>query len=149
MIEWRNVRYFDDATRRVDFEVVLYENGQILTQYRNIADDAREQGSSATLGLENADGTVAFQYSFNEAVMGSPTFAIRYLLPPSGFVQGTVTDANDHQALAGVDGEGAAGREHGALGNDRRRGLLQDAGSGRELHDRSDARRTTRPARPR
>ena len=52
VIEWRNARYFDDASRRVDFEVVLYENGQILTQYRNIADDARERGSSATLGLE-------------------------------------------------------------------------------------------------
>ena len=102
VIEWRNARYFDDATRRVDFEVVLYENGQILTQYRNIADDARERGSSATLGLENADGTVAFQYSSNEAVLGTPTYAIRYLLPPSGFVQGTVTDANDHNALAGV-----------------------------------------------
>ncbi|MET0563228.1 MAG: malectin domain-containing carbohydrate-binding protein, partial [Gaiellaceae bacterium] len=102
VIEWRNARYFDDATRRVDFEVVLYENGQILTQYRNIADDSRERGSSATLGLENADGTVAFQYSSNEAVLGTPTYAIRYLLPPSGFVQGTVTDANDHNALAGV-----------------------------------------------
>jgi hypothetical protein len=102
VIEWRNARYFDDATRRVDIEVVLYENGQVLTQYRNIADDARERGSSATLGLENADGSVAFQYSFNEATIGSPEYAIRYLLPPSGFVQGTVTDANDHAALAGV-----------------------------------------------
>ena len=35
-------------------------------------------------------------------MLGTPTYAIRYLLPPSGFVQGTVTDANDHNALAGV-----------------------------------------------
>jgi hypothetical protein len=102
VIEWRNATYFGDSSRRIDFEVVLYENGQILTQYRNIADDARERGSSATLGLENEDGSVAFQYSSNEAVVGTPEYAIRYLLPPSGFVQGTVTDDNDDNALAGV-----------------------------------------------
>jgi hypothetical protein len=102
VIEWRNATYFDDPSKRVDFEVVLYENGQILTQYRNIADDGRERGNSATLGLENADGSVAFQYSNNEATIGSPDYAIRYLLPPSGFVRGHVTDANDHNAIAGV-----------------------------------------------
>lgn len=102
VIEWRNVHFFGDTTRRVDFEVVLFENGQILTQYRNIAADGREQGNSATLGIENQAGTVAFQYSFNEAVVGSPTFAVLYRLPPSGFVQGTVTDANDNLAVAGA-----------------------------------------------
>jgi hypothetical protein len=102
VIEWRNAGYFGDLSRRVDFEVVLYENGQILTQYRNIANDAREMGSSATLGIENEAGTVAFQYSLNEAVIGSPDFAIRYLLPPSGFVEGHVTDANDNAAIGGA-----------------------------------------------
>jgi hypothetical protein len=102
VIEWRNARYFDDTTKRVDVEVVLYENGQILTQYRNIDANAREQGGSATLGIENAAGTDAFQYSFNEPTIGSPDFAIRYLLPPSGFVEGHVTDANDHAAIGGA-----------------------------------------------
>ena len=101
-IEWRNATYFGDSSRRVDFEVTLYENGQILTNYRNIAADPREQGNSATVGIENADGTDALQYSFNEAAIGSPTFAVRYSLPPSGFVQGHVTDANDHAALGGA-----------------------------------------------
>jgi N-acetylneuraminic acid mutarotase len=102
VIEWRDVRYFGDTSRRVDFEVILYENGQILTEYRNIAADSREQGNSATLGIENAAGDDAFQYSFNEAVIGTPDFAIRYLLPPSGFAQGHVTDANDNLAVAGA-----------------------------------------------
>jgi N-acetylneuraminic acid mutarotase len=102
VIEWRNAAYFPGGTAdRVDFEVVLYENGQILTEYRNI-DNAHEQGNSATIGIENADGTDAFQYSFNEASIGTPSFAIRYLLPPSGFVQGHVTDANDHLAIGGA-----------------------------------------------
>lgn len=102
VIEWRNVAYYGDFSRRVDFEVVLHENGRILTQYRNIADDGRERGNSATLGIENETGTVALQYSFNEATIGSPEFAVLYRLPPSGFVEGTVTDANDGQPVAGA-----------------------------------------------
>jgi hypothetical protein len=102
VIEWRNVRYFGDVTRRVDFEVVLYENGRILTQYRNIADDGREEGDSATIGIENAAGDDALQYSFNEATIGSPDFAVLYRLPPNGFVEGHVTDANDNLAVSGA-----------------------------------------------
>ena len=44
VIEWRNVHFFSDTTRRIDVNVVLHENGQILTQYRNLADDGRERG---------------------------------------------------------------------------------------------------------
>jgi N-acetylneuraminic acid mutarotase len=90
------------VTRRVDFEAVLYENGRILTQYRNIDADGREQGNSATLGIENAAGDDALQYSFNEATIATPEFAVLYRLPPNGFVQGHVTDANDHLAVAGA-----------------------------------------------
>ena len=83
VIEWRNATFFGDTAKRVDFEVVLHEDGgAILTQYRNIADDGREMGNSATLGIENAAGTVAFQYSFNEAVIRSPEFAVLYRLLP-------------------------------------------------------------------
>src|SRR5262249_31483607 len=59
-----------------------------------------EQGNSATLGIENAAGDDALQYSFNEATIESPTFAVLYRLPPSGFVQGNVTDDNDHAGVA-------------------------------------------------
>jgi N-acetylneuraminic acid mutarotase len=102
VIEWRNVAFFGDFSRRVDFEVVLYENGRILTQYRNIAADGREQGNSATIGIENAAGNDALQYSFNEATIGTPDFAVLYRLPPNGFVEGHVTDANDNLAVAGA-----------------------------------------------
>ena len=100
VIEWRNVRFFNDLVRRVDFEVILHENGRIQTEYRNVTNDGREKGDSATLGIENQTGTVALQYSFNGAAITDPTFAVLYRLPPSGFVQGTVTDANDQQPVA-------------------------------------------------
>jgi subtilisin family serine protease len=83
VIEWRNVTFFGDTTRRLDFEVVLHEDGgAILTQYRNVANDGREMGNSATLGIENQTGAVAFQYSFNEAAVASPEFAVLYQLLP-------------------------------------------------------------------
>ena len=70
VIEFRNVRYFNDLTRRIDVSFVLDESGQILTQTRNLANDGRERGNSATFGIENAAGNVALQFSFNQAVLG-------------------------------------------------------------------------------
>ena len=70
VIEYRNVRYFGDTTRRIDVNLVLEENGQILTQTRNLANDGRERGDSATLGIENAAGDVALRFSFNQAALG-------------------------------------------------------------------------------
>jgi hypothetical protein len=65
------VRYLGDTTRRIDVSIVLDESGQILTQTRNIANDGRERGDSATFGLENAAGNVALQFSFNTPVLGT------------------------------------------------------------------------------
>ncbi|MGH3011810.1 MAG: M36 family metallopeptidase, partial [Gaiellaceae bacterium] len=83
VVEWRNVRFFGDTTRRFDFNIVLHENGEILTQHRNRFDEGRELGNSATLGIENATGTVALQFSFNEpALEVEPAVtSIRYLPP--------------------------------------------------------------------
>ncbi len=61
VIEWRNVTTFFDSSIRISFEVVLFKNGNILTQY--LAPFA--QGGSAAIGLENATGTTAFVYSNN------------------------------------------------------------------------------------
>lgn len=71
VVEWRNVQFFGDATRRIDANVVLHENGRIVTQTRNLADDGRERGNSATIGIENATGTVGLRFGFNQAVLAS------------------------------------------------------------------------------
>jgi subtilisin family serine protease len=84
VIEWRNVRYFGDAGRRVSVEVILNENGDIQTMYKDIAPgDGLEMGNSATVGIENAAGSVALQYSLNEAAL-STGLAIRYFIPSGG-----------------------------------------------------------------
>ena len=100
LIEWRNVNFFG-STLTVDVEAQLNEDGTIVTRYRNLGADPREQGNSATVGIENAAGTIALQYSLNTAVL-SDSQAVRFVPPPSGVVRGTVTDANDHAALAGA-----------------------------------------------
>src|SRR5690606_32550936 len=48
---------------------------------------------------ENADGTVAFQYSFNERSL-SDDRQIRFSLPANDSVTGRVTDANDGTGIA-------------------------------------------------
>ena len=102
VIEWRNVRPLYATDKTMDVEIVLFEKGEILTRYRNIDDNPDERGASATLGIENAAGSTAFQYSFNEAVIRTPEFAISYSLPPSAFVEGYLTDYNDNLPLNGA-----------------------------------------------
>lgn len=101
VIEWRNVAFFGSSSLTVDFEAQLNEDGSVLLSYRNLGTDPRELGNSATVGIENASGTVALQYSLNTAAL-SNTQSIRFVPPPMGMVTGTVTDANDSEPVAGA-----------------------------------------------
>jgi extracellular elastinolytic metalloproteinase len=102
VIEFRNVHVSGNTAQRLDFNAVLFENGQILTQHRNIANDGRERGDGATMGIEMDTGTVALMYSLNTAVLriepGVTT--IRYLPPPVFTVSGQVKDADGNAAGA-------------------------------------------------
>lgn len=83
VIEWRNVQFFSDLALRVRFEIILYEDGRIVMQYTDIGSDGREQGSSATIGIENATGTVALQHS-NDSVALNTNTAMLYSRGTSG-----------------------------------------------------------------
>ena len=69
VVEWRNVHFFGDTTRRIDANVVLHENGRIVSQTRNLADDGRERGDSATIGIEDAAGAVGIRFGFNQPLL--------------------------------------------------------------------------------
>ncbi|MEZ0579657.1 carboxypeptidase regulatory-like domain-containing protein [Nocardioides sp. MH1] len=79
VVEWRNVRLYSDATKRMDVEVVLKESGQLDLRYRHL-DPALplEQGSGATVGIENATGDDALQYSVDAATL-SDAATIRFI----------------------------------------------------------------------
>ena len=138
MIEWRNVHFFSDTTRRIDVNVVLHENGQILTQSRNLADDGRERGNSATLGIENATGTVALRYSFNQAVLDSEpaVTSIRYRPP---------RPSPDRRPRPGRGGNRRSTRRWRSSG---RRSGHDDDGRGRQLLVRRRCPRARTAPRP-
>jgi extracellular elastinolytic metalloproteinase len=96
VIEFRNVHVSGNTSQRLDFNAVLLENGQVLTQLRNIADDIRERGSSATIGIEMHTGTVALMYSLNTAVLAvePAVTTIRYTPPQLYTVSGQVSDTD-------------------------------------------------------
>ncbi len=60
IVNWTNVRAYSNNLR-YDFQVVLYENGDIRYRYNNNT----VNGQSATIGLE-IDDSDAIQYSFNQ-----------------------------------------------------------------------------------
>jgi len=67
VVEWHGVKAFNDSQTQT-FEVVLFESSNVVAlQYLDI-NGARGAGSSATVGIENADGSAGVQYLFN----GSP-----------------------------------------------------------------------------
>jgi hypothetical protein len=76
VIEWHDVAPFFDFSQRLSFEVVLFENGDILTQYQTVFGNS----AGAAIGLENAAGTVAFVHSDNTASVQDGT-AILFTAP--------------------------------------------------------------------
>ena len=144
VIEWRNVHFCCISPESMDAEVVLHENGRILTQYRNL-DSSREEGDSATIGIENESGTVALQYSFNEASV-SNGLAVLYRLPPSGFVEGR----GDRRQRQPRRWRVPRSRQRG-LGlprdHDRQQRQLPHAVAARHLHDRGVRLELRKPVR--
>ncbi len=82
VIEWRNVRFYNYPDKRLSFEIVLSETGEITLQYRDIDRDSGgvidffERGGEATIGVETTDGVYAYQFSCNTATIGSAEFPL-------------------------------------------------------------------------
>jgi PKD repeat protein/glucose/arabinose dehydrogenase len=107
VVEWRNVRFWADQSRRVTFEAIFHENGTITFVYQGIDANSLEQGGSATVGIENATGTVALQYSYNQPALQNGlgvTFTPPGAGPPPSpaIVQGTVTSSAGGAPIAGA-----------------------------------------------
>ena len=66
IIQFSNMGFFTFPAYMGTFEVILHETSNIIqVQYRLIVDNTstRGQGASATIGLENSDGTAGVQYA--------------------------------------------------------------------------------------
>ncbi|MEU8035526.1 S8 family serine peptidase [Streptosporangium sp. NPDC049078] len=100
VIEWRDARFYSDAGLRISFSALLGEDGSIGFRYKGISSE-RAAGNSATVGIENASGTDALQYSTNSAALADGQ-SLTFVASRHGMLAGTVTDANDGKPLAGA-----------------------------------------------
>ena len=109
VIEYTDVRVLG-ASALLDFEIKLWENGTIDLLYGSNPPNPGD-GRTATVGIENATGTDALQIGFFESILES-NHAIRITTVPTGFITGTVTDANDGLPIAGARIEATPGGRH-------------------------------------
>jgi hypothetical protein len=100
VVEWRNVTFYNDDDLRMSFAALLGEDGSIGFRYKDV-DSEREQGTGATTGIENAAGTDALLYSYEEAALAAGQ-GVTFTASRHGLVTGAVTDANDGGPLAGA-----------------------------------------------
>ena len=98
VIEYSQMKVFG-ASGRATFEVKLWEDGRIDMLYGANAASPGD-GRNAGIGIENAAGDDALQFSFLESLL-DPNSAFRYEHVPTGLVHGVVTDANDGEPIQG------------------------------------------------
>lgn len=115
VVEWRDVRFSSASTSRVSFAAVISEDGSVSYHYKDIGTGAYEGGEGATIGVENETGTEAFQYSYDEKTV-TDGMSIAFRTTRSGVVAGTVTDANDGEAVEG--GAVTVSRDGATVGGD-------------------------------
>jgi hypothetical protein len=83
VVEWFNFAYGSTGLATLSFQAILYNNGEVVVQFKNVDGLANYQGSTATVGMENATGTSGLQYLFNGAAplnMITNNLAIRYYI---------------------------------------------------------------------
>ncbi|MFG1707276.1 S8 family serine peptidase [Nonomuraea sp. M3C6] len=100
VVEWRNVNFYNETSQRVSFSALLGEDGSIAFRYKDIESE-RDQGASATIGVENAAGDDALLYSYEEPVLSTGQ-SLAFTASRHGLVTGAVTDVNDGKPLAGA-----------------------------------------------
>lgn len=85
IIQWTNMGFWSSTVLVGTFSVILYEgSNDIQIQYRSIIDNFsdRSHGSSATVGIENSNGTAGVQYAYHNSTAIQSELAIRF--SPSG-----------------------------------------------------------------
>lgn len=106
-VEWRNSGYYGSNSARITFSVVLSENGTITYHYADLSTNDREEGNSASVGIEDASGTVGLAYSVDQPVLRNGTtvtFSPPGGTPPptSGTISGVVTNSANGNPIGGA-----------------------------------------------
>ena len=94
VIQFTNMGFYGAPAFMGTFEVILYETSNIIqVQYRLIVDNTstRARGESATIGIENSNGTAGVQYAYHNPAAVITGKALSYT--PSGAAYTLNTDA--------------------------------------------------------
>ncbi|MDR7313726.1 subtilisin family serine protease [Nocardioides luteus] len=102
VLEWRDVFPLSNADQLLDFSVTLFEDGRVELGYGDMPETDRGRGNSATIGIENAAGTIATQYSLNTASL-SDDKSVTFDLAPMGTIEGVVKDYNTKDGIEGAE----------------------------------------------
>lgn len=104
VVEWFDNQGYSNTPSGATFEAILYEGtNNIKFQYKDVdfGSDSYNNGTSATVGIEGADGA-GLQYSYNEPVI-SPNLAILFKFPAfSGtnmYISKNAPASKDHGSL--------------------------------------------------
>ncbi len=131
------------GSQALDITVTLWENGEIDMHYGDFS-GAPGDGSTATIGIEAAEGAGAFQFSYREATLQANS-GYRYKIVPTGVVSGIVTNVNDGLPVAGAAVTAQPGGRTATTDGDGRYSLRLVPGSytlGASATDYVDARST-------
>jgi RHS repeat-associated protein len=96
VVEWRNIhRYSGSPDDRFSISATLHEDtGEIVTNYSGIDPaNTAESGDHALVGIENANGTAAEQYSNDEPILATDTAVVFRpgVLAPTSYTKSTTT----------------------------------------------------------
>ena len=83
IVQYNNVRHLSATGDTLKFEAILKPNGEILLQYNHMLSPSNL--TTATIGIENANGSVGLQTVFNAAYMHD-NLAIRFYLPDASWL---------------------------------------------------------------
>ena len=101
IVEWRNAKFRPSGPDRITFEVVFTETtGDIAFNYGTLS-TSLQQGAAATIGIENASGSVATLFSFQEARVNS-NGTITFTPHAAGTISGTTSVAVTSSAAPGL-----------------------------------------------
>ncbi|MFH9726017.1 carboxypeptidase regulatory-like domain-containing protein [Streptomyces sp. NPDC017254] len=101
VVEWRDLQFISAPAQRISFSVVIGEDGTVSYHYKDIDSGTYENGSGATIVVEDHNGTDALQYSFNQAAVATG-MSVSFRTGRSAVLAGTVTDDNDGKPVAGA-----------------------------------------------
>jgi hypothetical protein len=102
IIQFNDVRRAGDPNTRITFQIILRENNDILFQYLA----ATGTLNSATIGIENLDGSDGLQVAFNEAYV-TDSLAVRFTPGcdwlSTNFIGGTLQPGDSTEVLVTAD----------------------------------------------